>query len=713
MSIFSYVEDSRFVGKTVRVKEAVYDDDGNRVPVGRIGKVLQHITDNDSEYLVVEGIHWRHLDDINEVNAHLISCFELVDDSPKREDWRGLIVHHKSAPWWYVLADHGENLVIARWNDSDTAITVPRNECQIVKPGYPSMFGSYEANMVAVIEEQKRLGRDVTKAKQQLQNAGEVAANPTQSNTQSNEVHVSNNENAQAKYAVEVKRAPMEVQEVIIPTTMKVQEAIEWLRQKEQEENQQVQVYEVITSFPMDGAYALALALKEKYRIAGTQTIRSFFGDIPPRMVNVVINAHGDKLEVPWGRLAVPQWEGGYVETGMTADKNGRRVLLVTGKVKRRVKPEVDAIIERARELLKTESLIKGKAFTLDFARLDSGDPADCLPEFINLKGIDEKNLIFPDEVMRVVKNSLFTPVEFSERCRKHGVPLRRGVLLEGPYGVGKTLTANVLAKKATEHGWTYILVRNADQLAQALLFARSYCPAVVFCEDVDEVLGTNDRDSKVNAILNTLDGVDGKHSEILTVLTSNHADTLNAALLRPGRLDTVIPVRPPDPAAVRKLLTVYGRGLIAPDADLKEVGHVLAGQIPAVIRETVERAKLAAIARTDGETFSLSTDDLLDAARGMVMQVEACRKKETPPQDVGEQFLDAIAERTYHNIKNNGIGSKLEEISDLALEAKDFASSAEDEATAAKNEAEETKSMISEFSSKLQKLQRMLEERE
>lgn len=474
---------------------------------------------------------------------------------------------------------------------------------------------------------------------------------------------------APKKKPVEVVRAEMDVQEVIVPKGMKLSDAREWLARKEDEENQRVDLHEVVTGFPMDAAYALAKALHNRYRIAGTETVieQGMFGpeESRPRMVQLQLS-EGEKVEVPWGRLSVPQWEGGYLETGFTKDKKGNRALKVTGIVKRRLKEEVLAIVDSARALMKTESLLKGAAFTIDFDALNQGDPGDGLPEFIQLKGIREEDLIFPDQIMRTVKQSLFTPVERTEECRKHGIPLRRGVLLEGPYGVGKTLTANVLAKKAKENGWTYLYVKDIDQLAEALQFARQYQPAIVFCEDVDEILGTQERSEAVNDVLNTLDGVDGKNTEILTVLTSNHADRLNAALLRPGRLDTVVPVRAPDEAAAVRLMRSYGKGLLDPSADLASVAKVLAGHIPAVIREAIERAKLAAISHiAPGMPFTLVTRDLMDAAHGMVAQVEACRRKEAPPTNVADQFVKQIAESTYQALKSNGMGATLQTIKD------------------------------------------------
>jgi SpoVK/Ycf46/Vps4 family AAA+-type ATPase len=116
------------------------------------------------------------------------------------------------------------------------------------------------------------------------------------------------------------------------------------------------------------------------------------------------------------------------------------------------------------------------------------------------------------------------------------------------------------------------------------------------------------------------MEGVDSKQDRIMIVLTTNHPDDIPQALLRPGRLDAVVSIGAPDAGAVIKLLDLYGRGLISPAADLAQVARKLAGNIPATIRECVERAKLAAIPRLrPGQDVSLTAGDLGLAADSML----------------------------------------------------------------------------------------------
>ena len=218
------------------------------------------------------------------------------------------------------------------------------------------------------------------------------------------------------------------------------------------------------------------------------------------------------------------------------------------------------------------------------------------------------------------------TPIKHTQACIDNGIPLNRGILLEGKYGTGKTMTAMMTGQCCEQNDWTFILLDNVKGLKDALLFAQRYQPAVVFAEDVDRI--ADNRDESGNDLLNTIDGALTKSAKVITVLTTNYVERIHNAMLRPGRLDAVISVTPPDGEAVSRLLRLYARDLIAPDVTLREVGEHLQGQIPATIREVVERSKLAMLSNgRDG----LVENDLLIAAKGMTRHLELLNGK---PED-------------------------------------------------------------------------------
>ena len=106
--------------------------------------------------------------------------------------------------------------------------------------------------------------------------------------------------------------------------------------------------------------------------------------------------------------------------------------------------------------------------------------------------------------------------------------------------------------------------------------------------------------------------------------------------MLRPGRVDTVIEVTPPDAQAATKLVKHYGRDIIDPKADLVEVGEMLAGQIPAIIREAVERSKLAAMRDIkEDEELVVTAEHLSIAARQMLEHAKLLEEPEDEKPDL------------------------------------------------------------------------------
>lgn len=439
--------------------------------------------------------------------------------------------------------------------------------------------------------------------------------------------------------------------QIILPPKMSYKDAITWLERKQQNEETIIGFDEPIHGFPLDAAYALQKAIEEKYGWAGTpQPGVNFFGELVPKQsaIALEVNAKGDTVQVVWGEFSLPNIEGKLYTGIQFIDQ--RPVFTLGGKVKGKHKAELSELAGMARERLKAESLYRGKAFRVSFADIDPDDmnfdPRTNAPKFIDVSGVKEEELILPADTAQLIQDSLFTPIEHTAHCRKEGVPLKRGVLMAGPYGVGKTLSAYVAAKKCLHNGWTFIYVENASQLQQALYFAQQYQPAMVFAEDIDRAT-SGERTADIDAILNTLDGVSTKHSEILVALTTNHLDNINRAMLRPGRLDAVVQIPPPDGEAAQRLLRLYARGRIADGTNLAQVSDMLAGQIPAVIREVVERAKLGAIGRIrKGDELTLTDGDLRSAALGMLDQVKlVAPKAKVGKTEVVKAFAEGLVE--------------------------------------------------------------------
>ena len=456
---------------------------------------------------------------------------------------------------------------------------------------------------------------------------------------------MSNSKNKMKFRHVDVQRSP-ETSQILLPDGMQLREAVVWLERKMEEEERVVSIHEEIDAYPLDGAHALASAIAEKFGWTNLVPTPGFFGDTPPQMIGVQVGPH-EMVQVPWGRMQIPGVQG-YLACSMHQRPDGTPIFLLTGEVRRKHEAVVAEIADLVRAYVRKNSIYRGKAIKISFPDEPmKASPSDFNPKFLDTEGVKQKELIFADDVMQQIEHSLFTPIERTDVCREIGIPLKRGVLLAGPYGTGKTLTAHVASAKCVQNDWTFIYLEKVEQLPKAIQFAKTYGPAMIFAEDIDEVMkGGRRRDSDVNSILNTIDGIDNKQTELIVCLTTNHVDKINQAMLRPGRLDAVITVTPPDADAALRLVKLYARDLLDESEPMEDVGKLLAGKIPAIIREVVERSKLGAVSRMrPGDKLKITAADLKVASKGMDTHLELLKEQRPDERSDMEKAADVLGQ--------------------------------------------------------------------
>lgn len=433
------------------------------------------------------------------------------------------------------------------------------------------------------------------------------------------------------------KRERVDIVEVVrhegdkmqIPSTMTLEQAAKVIALKIQEE-------EVITGFsaeiaasPLDGAYAMSKAMEKMFGVSIARTVRTFWGDEPPQSITVEIDAAGHTVQVPWGEFTVPGIDG-RLSTSYTF-KDGQIIFAISAAIKGKHKKQFEQLVALTREFVLKESIYRGKAFKIDFTGANGRLNPMPSPKFIDVTKATKP--IFSKHLEEQLEYDVLAYIHTADAIKKlQGGVLKRGVLLAGPYGTGKTLCATYIAKVAEENKFTFIYTK-AQDIPYALDFARTYLPAVVFAEDIDAV-ATSERTNAVNELLNKLDGVDAKRHDIIAVFTTNHLDSINAAMLRPGRIDVCMVVDPPDAEAAIRVAQYYAGGQLA-DEDFTEAGRLLNGMIPATIQEAVRRAQIRAMGRTHGESAVVTNFDLAGAARSVLRE-----KGLTNPRD---EKTDAI----------------------------------------------------------------------
>ncbi|EIQ01075.1 ATP-dependent 26S proteasome regulatory subunit [Opitutaceae bacterium TAV1] len=394
---------------------------------------------------------------------------------------------------------------------------------------------------------------------------------------------------------------------------MSAGEAVEHLKRLQKLGERVVGVNELVKVYPFDGAVAFMKAMQRKFGWAQPVPTPGFFGDRAPATVSIE-SGPNETATIFWGRFEIPGVDG-YVECGFSRTDDNEPVFEIGGEVKQAHLAVVAELAQLTRQIARDESIYRGKALRLRINE-DGDINVNAAPGFIDLRNRTE--LILPDLVDASVRANLLTPIERTDACRRAGIPVKRGVILSGPPGTGKTLAAFEVAHKCIENGWTFILVPKCKSLADAMLFATRYAPAVVFAEDIDQIT-SGDRNEAFNHLLNTVDGVNTKNQDVMLVFTTNHLGNIERTMVRPGRIDAIIEFPPPDHATIERFLRYYGGSLIEPDMSLMRSCDALEGAIPAIVREAVERAKLYALSRgADPDHIRLTDDDILVAVKTM-----------------------------------------------------------------------------------------------
>ena len=428
---------------------------------------------------------------------------------------------------------------------------------------------------------------------------------------------------------------------IIVPETMSTRAVIKELERQAQQEELDVNIMEMIEGFPLDAAHALVQFLGRKYGWVNALPTPGFFGPTPPTMVGVTVDPDGNTVQIPWGKLGIPGLSGA-LQTGILF-QDGRPVFCLQGTVKQKDKALVNEIAQGTREYLKFNSIYKGKAIRVQFPDPEEPNfsPIDHQPKFMQTSDVKPDELIFSRDVEKQVAINIWTPIRSLEAVKAARVPLKRGVLLHGRYGCGKTLLASVTARMTVQSGSTFMDLVDSKQLPQAIQFARMLGGMVViFAEDIDRCDENGSRNNAFNEILNTVDGLTSKSDEILIVYTTNHIERISKAMLRQGRIDKVIHIKEPDAEAAQRLVRLYARHLLAPSEDLSNVGMLLSGFIPAAIREVVEQSKLSAIER--GDVHKITAEDLQVTAENTREHMELLR--ETPVDSRSELERAATA---------------------------------------------------------------------
>ena len=234
-------------------------------------------------------------------------------------------------------------------------------------------------------------------------------------------------------------------------------------------------------------------------------------------------------------------------------------------------------------------------------------------------------------------KDALKEIVDFLEHPDKYagiGAKLPKGALLVGPPGTGKTMLAKAVAGEAkvpffSISGSEFVEMfvgMGAAKVRDLFKQANEKAPCIVFIDEIDTIgkkrdgagaIGGNDeREQTLNQLLTEMDGFDGKKGVVILAAT-NRPESLDPALLRPGRFDRRIPVELPDLLGREAILRVHVKNVKRSDLiDLKEVARATSGASGAELANIINEAALRAVRLGRSE---INQNDLMESVETVI----------------------------------------------------------------------------------------------
>ena len=230
--------------------------------------------------------------------------------------------------------------------------------------------------------------------------------------------------------------------------------------------------------------------------------------------------------------------------------------------------------------------------------------PAQGGKTFKDVAGQDEAK-----EALKEIVDFLNHP----DRYKEIGAQMPKGALLVGPPGTGKTLLAKAVAGEAgvpffSISGSEFVEMfvgRGAAKVRDLFQQAREKAPCIVFIDEIDTIgkkrdgagfSGNDEREQTLNQLLAEMDGFDGSKGVVILAAT-NRPESLDPALLRPGRFDRRIPVELPDLAGREAILRVHAKNVkCSPSVDFNAIARASAGASGAELANMVNEAALLAV---------------------------------------------------------------------------------------------------------------------
>lgn len=336
--------------------------------------------------------------------------------------------------------------------------------------------------------------------------------------------------------------------------------------------------------------------IKDKYEVHETFAVDQFDMDEenPPQFVYIQINENGDKVRaLCCGSYQLTNKEGKKLIVEVDTSEKIPNFVVYTSEGNEALAKE---FIQDVRTYFNNNNFYKGKVVSF----LGSG-----FMEFFDIANKTWDDIIISDEIKEELTHNVFWPIEKTELYNKHGISSKRGVMLEGPPGTGKSLAVSVIANymrgTATVIVVTSKSISRVDDISNIYAAAKAMAPSIVVFEDIDLIaldrVSFGNNSPLVGELLAQLDGLDSK-SQVITIATTNYPENIDVALSkRPSRFDRRIKFDNPDEEARLKMLNKFVDKLkLHEDVDLRKIAKEATDMSGAFIKEIVVTAVIESL---------------------------------------------------------------------------------------------------------------------
>jgi cell division protease FtsH len=293
------------------------------------------------------------------------------------------------------------------------------------------------------------------------------------------------------------------------------------------------------------------------------------------------------------------------------------------------------ALLDEIRVLMREHNIFRGQMFSLESTMW-----GQLKVVFHERPTTTREELILPEEVLSAIERQTLGIARRADALRAAGRHLKRGILLHGPPGTGKTHTISWLA--AQLDGATVVVLSGGalGAVGPVSRLARELAPSLVVLEDVDLVAEERTLMHGGGAILfellNELDGM-ADDADVTVVLTTNRPDLLEPALAaRPGRVDIAVEVPLPNLESRRRLFELYAKDIPLEALDVDAVANRTEGVTAAFFKELLRQAVLEAAERggdqVGDDDLRRALDRLLEHAGAMTRILLGAERRDPSP---------------------------------------------------------------------------------